>query len=48
VNLTISKNKENIEKKSIRKKKKREKRVKKENGRERWWMIKEQTRQPKL
>jgi hypothetical protein len=50
VKLTKSRKKENIDKeRSRRKTKKKEKKVNtKENSRERWQMIKEQTRQPNL
>jgi hypothetical protein len=50
VKLTKSRKKENIEKAREvgGKKEKRKKESTKENSRERWWMIKEQTRQPKL
>jgi hypothetical protein len=46
VKVTKSRKKENIEKERNRRKKKKEKREyqdTKENCRERWWMIKEQT-----
>jgi hypothetical protein len=50
VKLTKSRMKKNIEKarKVEGKKENREKESNKENSREIWWMIKEQTRQPNL
>jgi hypothetical protein len=50
VKLTKSRKKEDIEKeREVEEKKEKRKKVStKENSRERWWMIKEQTRQPNL
>jgi hypothetical protein len=48
VKLTKSRKKENIEKAREVEEKKKKKECTKENSRERWWTIKEQTRQPNL
>jgi hypothetical protein len=48
VKLTKSRKKKNIEKEREVEGKKRKKESTKENSKERWWMIKEQTRQPNL
>jgi hypothetical protein len=50
VKLTKPRRKENIEKaREVEGKKKKEKKESnKQNSRERWWMIKEQTRQPNV